>query len=91
MKNYSYTTRGTCSRRITFGLEDGKIYNLHFEGGCPGNTAAIAKLLEGYDARKASDLLRGNDCGGRGTSCADQLSIALELAMERAAKEESRA
>lgn len=84
MKNYSYTTRGTCCRKINFSLEDGKIYNLVFTGGCSGNTQAIAKLLEGTDARRASDILRGNDCAGRGTSCADQLAIALDLALERA-------
>lgn len=84
MQNYSYETRGVCARRITFGLEDGKLHNVKFYGGCPGNTSAIGKLLEGTDARNAVSILRGNDCGGRGTSCADQLSIAVEEALKQA-------
>ena len=81
MQNYSYQTKGVCAKQITFGIEDGKLYHVKFYGGCPGNTAAIGKLLEGADARATVELLRGNDCGGKGTSCADQLSIAVERAL----------
>ena len=70
MQNYSYRPRGVCSRQITFGIEDGKLHNVRFMGGCPGNLAAIGKLLEGEQAEKAVSILKGNDCGGRGTSCA---------------------
>ena len=55
--------------------------NVRFAGGCPGNTAAIGKLLEGADAKSTMDLLRGTDCGGKGTSCADQLSRGIEKAL----------
>ncbi len=82
MKQYSYTPKGVCSTRIEYELDDeNRIHNLKFTGGCNGNLTAIGKLLEGADARPAADLLRGNDCNGRGTSCADQLSRALEEAM----------
>ncbi|MCI5724083.1 MAG: TIGR03905 family TSCPD domain-containing protein [Erysipelotrichaceae bacterium] len=81
MENYSYQTRGVCAREISFSIQDGKLYNVHFNGGCPGNTSAISKLLEGTDAMRAVEILRGNDCGGRGTSCADQLAIGLEQAL----------
>ena len=81
MKNFEFTPKGVCSRKITFFLEDGKIYNLKFEGGCHGNLQAIAKLLEGADAKMAIEKLKGNDCHGRGTSCADQLTKALEEAL----------
>ena len=84
MSSYSYTPRGVCSRRITFDLEDGVIRNLKFEGGCNGNLKAIGRLLEGADPRKAADILRGNDCAGRGTSCADQLSKAIDAALASA-------
>ena len=84
MKTYSYTPHGVCSRQITFSIENGKLYNVRFSGGCPGNLSAIGKLLEGADAEHAAALLRGNDCGGRGTSCADQLSIALTQALKEA-------
>jgi uncharacterized protein (TIGR03905 family) len=60
---------------------EGRLHNVKFTGGCPGNLLAIGKLVEGADAKKIAALLRGNDCGGRGTSCADQLSIAIEEAL----------
>ena len=82
MNTYIYTPKYVCSREIRFGLEDGKVHDLRFVGGCDGNLKAIGKLLEGHDAAEAIRLLKGNDCGGRGTSCADQLALALEAALE---------
>lgn len=82
MASYTYTPRGVCSRLMTFDIEDGKLHNVRVLGGCPGNLAAIGKLLEGADAAKTAELLRGNDCAGKGTSCADQLSIAISQALE---------
>lgn len=81
MTQHSCTTTGVCARRISFSLDGTTLHDVRFEGGCPGNTAAISKLLEGTDARRAADLLRGNDCRGRGTSCADQLARALDRAL----------
>ena len=74
---FSYATKGVCSRKITFDIVDGKLHNVQFEGGCPGNLLAIGKLVEGQDAKAVADLLKGNDCRGRGTSCADQLAKAI--------------
>ena len=82
MKNYVYKPKGVCSRQITFAIEDGKLHNIKFMGGCPGNLSAISKLLEGADAESTVKLLKGNDCGGRGTSCADQLALAVEQALQ---------
>ena len=82
VNNYRYIPKHVCSREIRFGLEDGKIHELRFIGGCDGNLKAIGKLLEGREATEAIRLLKGNDCGGRGTSCADQLACALEEALE---------
>jgi uncharacterized protein (TIGR03905 family) len=81
MQTYSFQTQGICPTSIAFSLENGKIYHIVFTGGCPGNTAAIAKLLEGTDAARVVKLLKGNDCGGKGTSCADQLAVAVEQAL----------
>ncbi|MQN00977.1 MAG: TIGR03905 family TSCPD domain-containing protein [Lachnospiraceae bacterium] len=82
MKEYSFTPQGTCSSQIDFSIDDnGKLHNVVFHGGCPGNTKAVAKLLEGYDAKAAVDLLKGNPCGTRGTSCADQLARGVEKAL----------
>ena len=82
MKHYSYSPKGVCSIAIDYDLDDDKkIHNLKFTGGCNGNLKAIGRLLEGEDAQKAADILRGNDCKNRGTSCADQLSKALDEAL----------
>ena len=78
MPSFSYTPQGVCARTITFDIEDGKIYNLKFDGGCAGNLQAIAKLVDGKDAKQVADILKGNDCRGKGTSCADQLAKAIE-------------
>ena len=82
MKSYSFTPQGDCAKRITFAIgDDGKLHDVHFVGGCPGNLSAISKLLEGADLKDTAALLQGNDCRGRGTSCADQLAIALNGAL----------
>ena len=86
MKNYSYIPQRVCSKQIIFDLDDeNKIHNVKFFGGCPGNLLAISKLIEGKDAKEIADILRGNDCGGRGTSCGDQLAIALDAALKESA------
>ena len=82
MKTYTYQPKGVCARQIHFSIEDGKLHQVHFDGGCPGNLSAIGKLLEGRDAKEASALLRGNLCGTKSTSCADQLAQAIEHAIE---------
>lgn len=82
MTAYSYKTTGVCSSEIHFELDENeKIHRVQFIGGCPGNLLAIGKLVEGEDARKISALLDGNDCGGKGTSCADQFAKALKQAL----------
>jgi len=81
MKHFTYLPKGVCSRQIDFDIDDeGKLHDLKYVGGCNGNLKAIGRLLEGQDAKKAADILRGNDCGGRGTSCADQLARAIDEA-----------
>ncbi len=84
MASFSYRTQGVCSQAILFEVdEQGKVHRVQFVGGCPGNLTAISKLVEGADARQVSALLKGNDCGGRGTSCADQFARALEEALKK--------
>jgi len=79
MKHVEYKTQNTCARVISFDItDDNKITNLQFVGGCNGNLKAISKLLEGFDAEKAVQILKGNTCGPRDTSCADQLTKAIE-------------
>ena len=78
----TYKTRGTCSVQIDFDVEDNKIYNLKFLGGCNGNLKGIAALVEGQDINTIKDKLKGINCNGRGTSCPDQLAKALEEVSE---------
>lgn len=61
--------------------EEGVLQNVSFLGGCDGNLKAISKLVEGKDAAEIADLLEGNTCGFKNTSCADQLSKAIKQAM----------
>ena len=76
---HSYTTSGTCARQINFEIdENGKLHNVTFVGGCNGTLKAIGRLIEGQDAKAIADLLEGNQCGPRPTSCADQLSKAIK-------------
>ena len=75
---YSYQTSGTCSREIIFEIEDGKIRNLHFIGGCNGNLQGIARLIKGRPAAEVADAMLGVNCSGRGTSCPDQIAKALK-------------
>lgn len=78
MKHIEYKTTGTCAKVIVLDLDDNNIiHNCQFIGGCNGNLKAISKLVEGKSASEISQILKGNTCGPRPTSCADQLSIAL--------------
>ena len=82
MQGYKFQTQGICAKYISFGLDDGKLHNLQFYGGCPGNLQALSTLLEGTDAAETAAKLRGNRCGNKPTSCADQLAVALSMALE---------
>lgn len=83
MSSFSYTTRGVCSRQIDFDIEDGKVKNVRFTSGCNGNTQGIGKLVEGMAAEEVISRLKGVDCNGRGTSCPDQLALAIEHAINQ--------
>ena len=78
--DYSYKTKGTCSREITFSVEDGKVKNVQFFGGCNGNLKGIAALVEGCDIDDVITRVEGIHCGMKSTSCPDQLALALKAA-----------
>ena len=79
---YTYKTKGVCASQISFELEGNTVTDVQFFGGCNGNLKAIAKLVEGMDAEKVIELLSGNTCGFKKTSCADQLTVALREALD---------
>lgn len=73
-----YKPQGTCSREITFDVEDNKLRNVKFQGGCNGNLKGIGSLVEGMDIDDVIHKLEGTICGMRTTSCPDQLAKALK-------------
>lgn len=79
MKHVTFEPAGVCAKQIDFDLDDeGKIHNVAFIAGCNGNLKAIGLLTEGKNASEVADILRGNLCGFRDTSCADQLARAID-------------
>ncbi len=80
--HYEYTTKGTCSRSILFDIEDNKLTNVQYIGGCNGNLKGIGSLVEGMDVDEVISRLEGISCGGKPTSCPDQLATALKQIKE---------
>ncbi len=79
MEQTTFATWGTCSKFINFELdEDHCVHNVHFIGGCPGNTLGLSRMVEGMKAEEIINRLKGIKCGSKPTSCPDQLSQALE-------------
>ncbi|MBO7401893.1 MAG: TIGR03905 family TSCPD domain-containing protein [Lachnospiraceae bacterium] len=78
--HYRYKTKGTCAQFINFDINNGIVSNVSFEGGCNGNLKAISKLTDGMPAEKINEVLLGNTCGPRDTSCADQFAKAVMAA-----------
>lgn len=84
MKQIDYITQGTCSKMIHVELDDNDIIQqVSFLGGCNGNTQGICALVKGAKAQDTINRVRGISCGGRATSCPDQLSHALEQCMKK--------
>ena len=77
---YTYKTKGTCSQMITFEVNEGKVSNVKFFGGCNGNLKGIGSLVEGMKIDEIIARLEGTTCGMKSTSCPDQLAQALKAA-----------
>ncbi|HIT59364.1 MAG TPA: TIGR03905 family TSCPD domain-containing protein [Candidatus Faeciplasma pullistercoris] len=76
--NYTYTTKGTCSRLINISVDNGVIEDVSFVGGCNGNLQGISRLVKGMKVDEAISRLEGIKCGAKSTSCPDQLAQALK-------------
>ena len=81
-----YRPRGVCSQKMTLEVERGVIRSLRVEGGCNGNLQGLARLVEGMRAEDAIQKIQGIRCGYKATSCPDQLSKALQIALAEEAK-----
>lgn len=82
---YQYEPKGVCSMQMNIEVEDEIIKNVEIIGGCAGNTQGVSALVQGMNINEAIKRLKGIDCRGRGTSCPDQLAIALEKIKEQIA------
>ena len=80
---YEYKTKGTCSQRILFEIENDTLMNVQFIGGCNGNLKGIGSLVEGMSVDEVISRLEGTTCGMKTTSCPDQLAAALKQAKEK--------
>ena len=72
-----FTPEGVCSRKMIVSAEDGVITEAQIIGGCSGNAQGICSLIAGMRVEEAISRLQGIECGTKGTSCPDQLSIAM--------------
>lgn len=79
---YIYKTRDVCAMNIKFELDGEIVSGIEFLGGCNGNLKAISKLVDGWTVSQIEEKLLGNTCGGRPTSCADQLAKAVRKAYD---------
>lgn len=79
---YTYKTKIVCSKEISFDIDGNVITNISFAGGCNGNLKAISKILDGWTVEQIEEKIKGNTCGMRPTSCADQLCVAVREAYE---------
>ncbi len=79
----NYITTGTCSRQINFEIEDNIVKSVEFVGGCMGNAKGISNLVKGMNVNEVIKRIEGIDCGGRSTSCPDQLAKALKLYLQK--------
>jgi len=80
---YVYNTSGTCSRQIVIDVENNKIENVTFMGGCNGNLKGINALVKGMTLEEVIERLSGITCGFKPTSCPDQLAQALKKIIEK--------
>ena len=80
---FEYKTKGTCSQRIIFEIEDRKVMNVQFIGGCNGNLKGISALVEGMDSAEVISRIERIHCGMKSTSRPHQLSIALKEARSK--------
>ncbi len=83
VEEFNYKTHGTCSRNISIKVDGDRIESVDFAGGCPGNLLGIGRIVRGMTLKEVAETFRGVRCGGKSTSCPDQLAKALDEIIER--------
>lgn len=81
--HYIYNTKGSCARTIEFDINNEIVTNIKFNGGCPGNLKMLSKIMDNWSKEEIIKMCKGNTCGLKPTSCADQLAKALENINEK--------
>ena len=79
----TYKTQGTCSKEINFDIENNRVHNVSFTGGCNGNLKGISALVENKDKDEVIKILKGIKCNYKDTSCPDQLAKAKAEAEQK--------
>lgn len=74
----NYKTKGVCAQSIEFDVEDNRVRNVKFAGGCAGNAQGVARLIDGMEVDEAISRMENIKCGFKSTSCPDQLATALK-------------
>lgn len=81
---YTFKTSGVCAKEIHFKIEGDTIVEVDFFNGCAGNLIGIKHLVQGQRVDAVIEKLKGIPCGGKDTSCPDQLAIALQTYLNQA-------
>ncbi len=80
---YTYNPQGVCSIQMVFEIDGDIVKSIQIIGGCPGNTLGISNLVKGKKIDEIISLLKGIPCGAKGTSCPDQIALALQEYKEK--------
>lgn len=83
MQHFMCKPQGVCARLVEFDLDGDTVHNISFVGGCNGNLKAIGSICEGMTVAQIEKAFTGIDCGGKGTSCSDQLAKCLNQALQQ--------
>ena len=86
--SFEFKTTGVCAKSITLDLDNNVVHNVKFYGGCPGQSQALPRLVEGMTVEEITKRLKGIRCGTKMSSCADQLVKAVNSAYKKAKSEE---
>lgn len=86
-----FKTKGVCPSSISFELNGNVVCNVKFKGGCDGNLKALSRVIDGMTVEQIEEMFRGIHCGGKQTSCSDQLAVAVRKAYDKACAEKPEA